>query len=147
VSDARGGVAEGSAARIRRKPMRLLKPLALTSAAASAVAIATAAGGGSPATARVAAKPVTVRLGEYFYRPKRITVHVGQRVRFRNVGKIEHTVADTDARHRIRSRLIHPRPLKHGAVQTVSFRRRGTVRYLCTFHPKLMRGVIRVVRW
>jgi plastocyanin len=51
----------------------------------------------------VAAEPVTVRLGEYFYRPKRITVHVGQRVRFRNVGNIEHTVADTDARHRIRS--------------------------------------------
>ena len=40
---------------------------------------------------------------------------------------------------------LDPRPLKHGASQTVRFRKRGTVYYLCTFHPGLMRGTI-VVR-
>jgi plastocyanin len=92
------------------------------------------------------ARVTTVRLGEYYYRPKRLTVRTGSKVRFLNVGKIEHTVADTDARHRIRSKLIRPRPLKHGASQTVSFTRPGTVHYLCTFHPTLMRGVLKVVR-
>jgi plastocyanin len=89
---------------------------------------------------------VTVRLGEYFYKPKVVTVHVGQAVRFVNVGKIEHTVADTDARGAIRSRLIKPRPLSHGQVQTVRFAKPGRVLYLCTFHPTLMKGRINVVR-
>jgi plastocyanin len=89
---------------------------------------------------------MTIRLGEYFFKPKVVTVHVGQAVRFVNVGKIEHTVADTDAKGTIRSRLIKPRPLSHGQVQTVRFKRAGLIRYLCTFHPTLMKGRITVVR-
>ena len=89
---------------------------------------------------------MTVRLGEYFYKPKVVTVHIGQPVRFVNVGKIEHTVADTDAKGSIRSRLIKPRPLAHGQVQTVRFAKPGRVLYLCTFHPTLMKGRIAVVR-
>jgi plastocyanin len=91
-------------------------------------------------------RPVTIRLGEYFFKPKVVTVHVGQAVRFVNVGRIEHTVADTDARGAIRSRLIKPRPLSHGQVQTVRFKKAGRIRYLCTFHPTLMKGRITVVR-
>ena len=89
--------------------------------------------------------PVTIKMGEFFYRPARVTVHVGQQVRFVNVGKIQHTVADTDRRWNIRSKLIKPRPLGHGATQTVRFTHAGTVYYLCTFHPTLMRGRIVVV--
>ena len=112
------------------------------------VALFCAAGGGAAASARgVAARaPVTIRMGEYFFKPRRVTVHVGQRVRFVNVGKIEHTVADTNAKGAIRSRLIKPRPLAHGDVQSVRFHSRGLVRYLCTFHPTLMKGRILVVR-
>jgi plastocyanin len=73
-------------------------------------------------------------------------VHVGQAVRFVNVGKIDHTVADTDARGEIRSRLIKPRPLSRGQVQVVRFKNPGRVPYLCTFHPTLMKGRIIVVR-
>ena len=97
------------------------------------------------AVAAAAAMTHKVRLGEYFYRPKTVTVAVGDRVRFRNTGEITHTVADTTRRGRIRGRLIKPRPIDPGESQTVRFTRAGTVRYLCTFHPKLMRGVI-VVR-
>jgi plastocyanin len=108
---------------------------------------ASALSGGAPASAGGATlKPVTVRLGEFFFRPRVVTVHVGQQVRFVNVGKIQHTVADTDAHGNIRSKLIRPRPLAHGQVQIVRFARPGTVRYLCTFHPTLMRGRIVVVR-
>jgi plastocyanin len=108
---------------------------------------ATPGGGGAPASAGSAtARPVTVRLGEFFFRPRIVTVHVGQPLRFLNVGKIEHTVADTDARGNLRSKLIRPRPLAHGQVQVVRFTKPGTVHYLCTFHPTLMKGKIIVVR-
>jgi plastocyanin len=97
-------------------------------------------------TARGARLPVvTIRFGEFFFRPSAATVHVGQKVRFVNVGKIAHTVADTDAHWNIRSKLIHPRPLASGQSQTVVFAHPGLVHYLCTFHPTLMRGTIEVV--
>jgi plastocyanin len=85
-------------------------------------------------------------MGDFFFKPKLVTVHVGQAVRFVNVGKIEHTVADTDAKGNIRSRLIKPRPLARGNVQTVRFKKAGRISYLCTFHPTLMKGRIVVLR-
>ena len=44
----------------------------------------------------------------------------------------------------LQSRIIKPRPLKTGQSQSVTFRTAGTVYYLCTFHPDLMRGVVTV---
>jgi plastocyanin len=101
---------------------------------------------GAHATTTDVRAPVTVRLGEFFFRPKHITAHVGQTVRFVNVGKIAHTVADTDAHGNIRSKLIRPRPLAHGQQQSLRFSHSGTVHYLCTFHPTLMKGTITVAR-
>ena len=116
-------------------------------AAATALAALTAA----PSLARQdsapsarAAKTTTVKFGEYFYSPRKITVSSGDTVRFLNVGKIEHTVADSTRSGSVRSRIIKPRPLKHGQSQRVTFKRRGTVYYICTFHPTMMRGVITV---
>ena len=100
-------------------------------------------GGGAAAAPQ---PTVTIKLGEFFFRPAQVTVHVGQQVRFVNVGKIVHTVADTDRHWNLRSKLIKPRPLAHGQAQTVRFTGVGTVYYLCTFHPTLMRGRIVVVR-
>jgi plastocyanin len=93
-------------------------------------------------TAAAAAVTHKVRMGEYFYRPKTVTIAVGDRVRFRNRGEITHTVADATRRGRIRGRLIKPRPIDPGESQTIRLTKPGTVRYLCTFHPKLMGGVI-----
>ena len=87
-------------------------------------------------------KSTTVKFGEYFYRPKKLNIRAGDHVRFVNAGKIEHTVADSTKGGTIRGRVIKPRPLAHGKSQTVKFTRRGTVYYLCTFHPSLMRGTI-----
>lgn len=103
--------------------------------------------GGSPDAARGAtAAPATVKLGEFFFKPSILTVRVGQPVRFLNVGKIAHTVADTDAKGNLRSKLIQPRPLAHGQSQVVRFSKPGTVFYVCTFHQTLMRGRLIVVR-
>jgi plastocyanin len=124
------------------------RPIALALAAVSAAAVVAAPrqlGGGEAAAAPAARPTVTIRMGEFFFRPRLVTVHVGQAVRFVNVGRIQHTVADTDRRWDVRSRLIRPRPLGHGAAQIVRFARTGTVYYLCTFHPTLMRGRIVVV--
>ena len=106
-------------------------------------------GSSSPATpapsAAHAATTHPVEFGEYFYRPKTLTIKAGDSVTFVNVGKIDHTVADSSATGTIRSSIIKPRPLAHGASQTVTFTTPGTVYYLCTFHPALMKGVL-VVR-
>jgi plastocyanin len=91
-----------------------------------------------------AARTITIRMGEYFYRPAAATIHAGDRIRFVNGGKIEHTVADSTRSGAVRSRVIKPRPLKHGQSQTVTFGTAGTVYYVCTFHPSLMRGRITV---
>ena len=91
-----------------------------------------------------AARTHVVRIGEYYFRPKQLTIHAGDSVRFINTGKIEHTVADSTKGGTIRSKIIHPRPLKRGRSQSVTFRAAGTVYYVCTFHPSLMRGVITV---
>jgi plastocyanin len=97
------------------------------------------------ATPAHAAQLHVVRFGEYFYRPKRLTIAAGDTVRFVNVGKIQHTVADSTKGGSIRSRVIKPRPLSHGRSQRVTFKHKGTIYYLCTFHPDMMRGVV-VVR-
>jgi len=121
---------------------------AIPAAALAAVAVAAVVGGGSSRPAP-AARPgpvtVTVAMGDFFYAPRAATARVGQPVRFVNRGAIEHTVADTTAQGRVRSRLVKPRPLGPGASQTVRFGRPGLVRYVCTFHPTLMAGTIRVV--
>jgi plastocyanin len=83
-------------------------------------------------------------MGEFYYRPTPVTVRVGEPVTFVNEGAIEHTVADTTPAGEIRSRLIKPRPLKTGERQRVTFRRPGTVDYICTFHPTEMRGSVTV---
>ncbi|MDX6516205.1 MAG: hypothetical protein QOH73_1871 [Gaiellaceae bacterium] len=120
-------------------------------AAAVAVPLALLAGCGGGGGKRAAASPparppVTVQLGEYFFRPAALTVHVGQPVRFVNVGKIAHTVADRRKGSATPlSRLIRPHELVPGATQTVVFRRPGTVYYFCTFHPSLMAGEIVVI--
>lgn len=121
------------------------RAVVLALAALPAVGLAACGQGRSPAAPASQPEPVvTVNLGEYFYRPKLLTVRVGQPVRFVNVGKIAHTVADSSAAGAVRSELIRPRPLERGQSQTVTFARPGRITYLCTFHPALMRGVITV---
>lgn len=117
---------------------------ALMTAVAALGVTAAGCGGKSASTdaATAAPKTVTVDFGEYFYKPKALTLHAGDSARFVNVGKIDHTVADSSAAGDILSKLIKPRPLGHGESQTVKFTKKGTIHYLCTFHPTLMTGVI-----
>jgi plastocyanin len=128
---------------MRTRPRALSLPAALFAAALGLASFGGASGSAGNTAERT---PITIRVGDFFYKPKLAAAHVGQPVRFVKVGKIPHTVADTDARGTIRSRLIKPRPLEHGQVQVVRFTKPGRISYLCTFHPTLMKGRIVVVR-
>ena len=86
----------------------------------------------------------TVVMGDFSYTPSPLTVRVGEPVTFVNRGEIDHTVADTDAAGAIRSTLIMPRPIGPRGSQVVTFATPGTVDYICTYHPTLMRGTITV---
>ena len=133
---------------MRSRPQtQTFRAAALVLAALATVALAGCGQDGSAAAPPSTSAPrpaVTVDFGEYYYRPKMVTVHVGQPVRFVNAGKIAHTVADSTASGEVRSVLIQPRPLERGQSQTVTFPHAGKVGYLCTFHPTLMSGTITV---
>jgi plastocyanin len=130
---------------VSRRTFTAVTVAVLGATAAAIPALAHKPGAPNPrVVARAAAVTHVVKLGEYFYRPKHLTIRVGSRVRFLNTGKIEHTVADSTKGGTIRSRIIKPRPLAKGKSQTITLRHAGTIYYLCTFHPDLMRGVITV---
>ena len=124
---------------------RIGAPAVAGALALAAAGVLSAQALAAPARAAVPA-PVTVTFGEFFYKPATITVKVGQQVVFKNVGKIAHTVANSNAKGEILSTLIKPHNLDPGQKQTVSFAKPGTVFYLCTFHPTLMKGRIVVTR-
>lgn len=86
--------------------------------------------------------PSTIAMGDFSYSPSPLTVRAGERVTFVNRGKIDHTIADTDVSGEIRSTLIKPRPIAPQETQVVTFATPGTVDYICTYHPTLMRGTI-----
>lgn len=119
-----------------RVTTRVVALLAVTGAVALAIV---------PGGVQAATPAKTVVIGDFFYTPKTATVTVGQSVRFVNRGRIDHTVADVDAKGRILGKAIRPKLLARGQAQTVRFTRAGTVRYLCTLHPTRMSGRI-VVR-
>ena len=87
-------------------------------------------------------------MGDFFYKPSSVTVHVGQKVRFVNVGKIDaHRRRHRHRKGNVRSKLIQLRALEHGQVQTVTFApARCSSTTSARFHPTLMRGTITVVR-
>lgn len=124
---------------------RIGAPAVAGALALAAAGVLSAQALAAPARATAPA-PVTVTFGEFFYKPATITVKVGQQVVFKNVGKIAHTVANSNAKGEILSTLIKPQNLDPGQKQTVSFAKPGTVFYLCTFHPTLMKGRIVVTR-
>ncbi len=106
------------------------------------VLLVTLPGGADAAASRT----TTVRMGDFFYAPKVVRVKVGQKVRFVNAGRIDHTVADVNAKGAILGRAIKPKLLAIGDVQVVTFRKAGIAKYLCTLHPTRMGGTVVVLR-
>ena len=85
---------------------------------------------------------VTVSIGDNFYKPKDVTIQVGQSIKWKNNGAVAHTVtSDTDSSVKFESGTLQPRgvyALKPGS--------RGKLTYFCSIHGKVQSGTITVNR-
>ena len=85
---------------------------------------------------------VSVSIGDNFYKPKDVSIKVGQSVKWRNDGAVAHTVtSDGDSTVKFDSGTLEPRgvyALKPGS--------RGKLTYSCTIHGKVQSGTITVSR-
>jgi len=80
-----------------------------------------------PAGARARPASVRVHMAHNRFLPHRITVHLGQTVRWTNSDAVAHTVASQTLR--VSSEAIGP-----GKTFTYRPRRTGSFRYFCTIH-------------
>jgi plastocyanin len=78
------------------------------------------------------APTVTVKVGDFFFKPGHKTVRRGTKVRFKWVGNGRHDVVKTRGPGGpIRSRITS----KRGVNFVKRFTKRGTYRLICTLHP------------
>ena len=106
--------------------------LSIAGLALGAVALPQAAAdpdAGASATKRV-------RVGDFFFRKRAITIQSGDRVRWVWVGREPHDVTVTRG-----PRKFHSRTKRSGRYRKRLFAR-GTYRYICTVHPIDMRGKV-----
>jgi plastocyanin len=116
-------------ARMRRH-ISLLLPLAVLALAAVALPQAAAdPQAGASATKRV-------RVGDFFFKKRAITIQSGDRVRWVWVGSEPHDVTVTRG-----PRKFHSRTKRDGSYRK-RLRARGTYRYICSVHPIDMRGKV-----
>lgn len=88
---------------------------------------------GHAASAAVAVE--RVRIVDFAFRPRRVTVERGTRVRWVNRGAVAHTSTSTKG-------LWDSGLLAQGEGFTRVFRKAGTFRYLCTVHPAMTGRIV-----
>ena len=86
---------------------------------------------------------VTVSIGDNFYKPKKLTIQVGQAIKWRNEGAVAHTVtSDGDSTVKFDSGNLDPR-----GVYALKPTTRGNLGYYCTIHGKAVQsGTVTVER-
>jgi plastocyanin len=91
-----------------------------------------------PAVSALAASPTkTVKLGNYFFKPKTVTIDRGTKVTWVwNTFGIKHNVAVKSGPSKFRSRNLGSGSYSH------TFRKKGTYQIYCTLHPTLMKETI-----
>ncbi|MBS0479353.1 MAG: cupredoxin family copper-binding protein [Proteobacteria bacterium] len=120
-----------------------MKPVAVTTlvvvtALLSFAPAAAAPAAPSPVRGKPApAGPVAVRISNFTFGPKTVTVKVGQTVTWTNDDDIPHTVVATDKS--FRSKVIDT-----GQSFSLIFTRAGQFAYFCSLHP-MMTGKVTVV--
>jgi plastocyanin len=95
--------------------------------------------GGDPTRRAVEASAsavVTVKMGDYYFRPRDVTVSAGDSVRWNNVGRVPEG-------HTATGEGFDSGVLEEGESFTHRFARAGTFDYVCTLHPA-MRGTVTV---
>jgi plastocyanin len=102
----------------------------------AAAALPSTAADPSPAAGPYSEASATkrVRVGDFFFRSRSITIQSGDTVRWIWVGQEPHNVTVTRGPREFRSRT------KADGAYRKRLSRRGTYRYICTLHPDNMRG-------
>jgi plastocyanin len=97
----------------------------------------------APAQQETIPASVTVSIGDNFYKPKKLTIQVGQAIKWKNEGAVAHTVtSDGDSTVKFDSGNLDPRGLY--ALKPTT---RGTLSYYCTIHGKAVQsGTVTVER-
>lgn len=81
-----------------------------------------------PATDETDDATVAVRIGDNFYKPKRITIPAGTTVEWRNQGRNEHNVLPD------RGKRFGIDELERGTTYSYRFDKPGRYGYYCSFH-------------
>jgi plastocyanin len=114
---------------------RMRRQLAIALAAALALAaVALPQAAADPQAGASATK--RVRVGDFFFKKRSITIQRGDRVRWVWIGRQPHDVTVTRG-----PRKFHSRTKRSGSYRKRLFTR-GTYRYICTVHPIDMRGKV-----
>ena len=96
----------------------------------------------APAQQETIPATVTVSIGDNFYKPKKLTIQVGQALKWRNEGAVAHTVtSDSDSTVKFDSGNLDPR-----GIYALRPATRGTLTYYCTIHGKTQSGTVTVTR-
>jgi plastocyanin len=88
------------------------------------------------ARAATSASAASVTIGDFFFKPKDVTITAGQSITWTNKGKVS-------VGHTVTGNGFDSGVLKPGATYTHSFSSAGTFDYVCTIHPN-MRGTVTV---
>jgi plastocyanin len=122
---------------MRRGPIRmgitLLAATLLGSVAVPSLASDRFQGNGASPVAVTSVKGV--KIIDFAFKPRAITIAKGTRVRWTNGGSVNHTTTSNKG-------LWDSGVLAPGATFGHVFRRVGTFKYHCTIHPTLMHGRI-----
>jgi plastocyanin len=92
---------------------------------------------GTSASPQAATSVKRVKIINFAFTPKTITIAKGTKVTWTNGGSVSHTTTSTKG-------LWDSGALAPGAAFAHVFKKAGTFTYLCTIHPTLMHGKILV---
>jgi plastocyanin len=101
-------------------------------AAMAATMLLALAGSGAVAGA-VAKDRASVTIKDFKFHKKTLQVAKGTKVVFKNKDGATHTATDKG--------VFNTGKIKHGKSKAITFKRKGTFRYICTIHP-FMKGKI-----
>lgn len=82
------------------------------------------------------AKTITIKMKRIAFTPPRVTVRVGQTVRWVNAEDVDHNVD---------SKAFHSKTFRLGGSFEYTTEKPGTIAYICTVHP-FMKGKLVVTR-
>lgn len=100
---------------------------------AAAAPSSSGGGGGSTGPARGGAgKTVKVKIADFKYKPVQVTVKAGTKVAWSDTDSSNHTVT---------GKGFDTGSISKGQTKSVTFKKPGTYKYMCTFHP-FMHGTI-----